>query len=170
MEAELLGPPGFPIRGPGCQMGAGRTLDRKASWDKCHGGMCIFVPDTCHYFFPPILGQKLAFCLWALEVAVSRGNTPARHGGPGDGSHVAMHQWYHPPWQLAPQSPAQTRSLKGVTQTWKQNWQFKSTLKDGSGKLAPISHLQASALGVLLHGGNGWPALPGRAESAPHTP
>lgn len=66
--------------------------------------------------------------------------------------------------------PAQTRSLEGVTQTWKQNWQFKSTLKDGSRKLAPISHLQASTLGVLLHGGNGWPALPGRAESALHTP
>lgn len=37
--------------------------------------------------------------------------------------------------------PAQTHSLEDVTQSWKQDWQLKSTLKDGSGKLAPKSHL-----------------------------
>lgn len=85
---------------------------QKGKLGKCYGRMCIFVPDMRHHFFPPILGQKLAFCLWALEAAVNRGNTPARHRGPGDGSHVATHQWYHPPWQLVPHSPPRHAPLK----------------------------------------------------------
>lgn len=52
-----------------------------------------------------------------------------------------------------------------MTQTWKQNWQFKSTLKDGSGKLAPTSHLQASALGsCYMVGVAGQPFLGGRNQ------
>lgn len=109
LEAEFLDSPGFRTRDPGCQMG-GRWAERQAG--KCYGRMCIFVPDMRHHFFPPILGQKLAFCLWALEAAVNRGNTPARHRGPGNGSHVATHQRYHPPWQLAPHSPPRHAPLK----------------------------------------------------------
>ena len=67
--------------------------------------------------------------------------------------------------------PAQTHSLEDMTQTWKQAWQLKSTLKDGSGKLPPKSHLRASAPGLLVLSKNGQPALPGRTGTGPpHSP
>lgn len=60
--SRVPGSPRVPDQRPWLSHGGGvGTLDRKASWEKCHGGMCIFVPDRCHHSFPPILGQKLAF-------------------------------------------------------------------------------------------------------------